>query len=182
MKESTPVFTIGYGHRSLFDVTLLLKEHRIQFLIDVRSVPVSKSRPEFDQGNLERDIDEGKIRYVFMGDSLGGRPSDQSCYENGHVLYERVRTQGFFQEGMRRLLKAVAGKHRICLLCAEIKPESCHRSKLIGVALADQDIEVMHIDSDGRTVPQSAVIARLTTEQGQLFDQRFQSRRSYRAR
>jgi len=182
MSASTPVFTIGYGHRSLSDVIQLLREHEIQFLVDVRSVPSSKSQPDFDQRNLERDSGLDGIRYVFMGDALGGRPGDVSCYENGHVLYERVRERTFFRKGLRRLLQAVAGNHRVCLLCAEIKPESCHRSKLIGAALSDEHIDVVHIDSDGRTATQTAVIARLTTAQGQLFDQRFQSRRSYKSR
>ncbi len=73
------------------------------------------------------------IRYVFMGDLLGGRPQDPSCYENGHVIYSLVRQKPFFCKGLDRLLDAAAKAIRVSLLCSESRPEDCHRSKLIGV-------------------------------------------------
>ena len=91
------------------------------------------------------------IKYVYMGDTLGGRPDSQLCYKDGKVDYEIVRVQPFFYEGIRRLKDAWNLDLTIVLLCSERKPEMCHRSKLIGESLRTSDIEVMHIDENDQT-------------------------------
>src|SRR5882757_11488879 len=101
------LFTIGYGNRSLQDVLTRLREESVQFLVDVRTSPRSKFNPDFDGGALDTALHAAGIRYVFMGDTLGGRPDDLSCYENGHVIYERVQSRPFFQRGIERLLSAL---------------------------------------------------------------------------
>lgn len=182
MQSASQIYTVGYAHRSMLGLIELMQQHRIEFLIDVRSKPTSRFQPEFDQESLDCHASAAGIRYVFMGDTLGGRPDDPTCYQNGHVLYERVRQRDFFDRGLQRLLNAASGMHRVCLLCMELKPETCHRSKLIGTALADHNLQVLHIDADGSLASQDDVIRRLDGPQGELFDERFQSRKSYPAR
>ena len=41
-------------------------------------------------------------------------------------------------------------------MCSEGRPEQCHRSKLIGEALAAAGIPVCHIDEDGGLLTQDA--------------------------
>jgi hypothetical protein len=38
-------------------------------------------------------------------------------------------------------------------MCAELDPASCHRSTLIGAALDEHGVEVVHILGDGSTKP-----------------------------
>ncbi|MHB8598168.1 MAG: DUF488 family protein [Ktedonobacteraceae bacterium] len=47
----------------------------------MRSRPYSKFNPDFSQVALEKRLKQHGIKYMFMGDSLGGRPDDSSCYE-----------------------------------------------------------------------------------------------------
>ena len=45
--QTTAILTIGYGGRTLDDFLRLLRSHGVQYVIDVRSVPGSRHRPEF---------------------------------------------------------------------------------------------------------------------------------------
>lgn len=75
------ILTIGYGKRSLEETIRILHERQVEFLIDVRSVPWSRYRPEFTREALRPVIEAAGIRYVFMGEELGGRPDDDACYD-----------------------------------------------------------------------------------------------------
>jgi uncharacterized protein (DUF488 family) len=176
------ILTIGYGNRSLEEVVASLRSESVQYLIDVRSNPISGFKPEFSAEPLERALRTAGIRYVFMGDSLGGRPADASCYEGGHVIYQRVQEKAFFKEGIRRLVNALGQSLSVCLLCSEGRPSNCHRSKLIGVALDALGVEVVHLDQGGRRLSQAEVVKALESSQGDLFGLQLRSRKSYNSR
>ncbi len=178
--QDLPLFTIGYGARSLDEFIAALKANGIEFLLDVRSSPFSKFKPEFSKEVLQRSLERARIRYLFMGDTLGGQPKDPACHSDGKVDYDKVRAQPFFQEGIATLRKAFEQQRPVALMCSEGRPEQCHRSKLIGEALAAAGIPVCHIDEDGARLSQAQVIDRLTNGQLDLFGQvSFTSRKRY---
>lgn len=178
--EAPPLFTIGYGARSVDEFVALLQANRIEFLIDVRSAPYSKFKPEFSRELLQHHLERAGIRYLFMGDTLGGQPKEPACFTDGKVDYDKVRVQPFFQSGVERLKKAFEVRRRVALMCSEGRPEQCHRSKLIGEVLAAAGIPVRHIDEDGALLTQTQVIDRLTQGQMDLFGQTsFTSRKRY---
>ncbi len=166
--------SIGYGDRSWASFLERLRRHDIRFLIDVRSQPRSR-QPEFNRESLQVLLKQAGIRYIFMGDMLGGKPNDPSCYVDGKVDYARCEQRPAFQSGLDRLQAAFAGGHRVALMCSELDPQRCHRSKLIGQALMKKGTELTHIDRDGKLVSQQAVIERITGGQGVLFGQSFTS-------
>ena len=70
----------------------MLQHHKIAYLIDVRSTPYSRYKPEFSKEALAAELERHGVRYVFMGDTLGGHPDDEDCYdEQGQVDYEKVK-------------------------------------------------------------------------------------------
>lgn len=165
-----PIYTIGYGNRSLEEFLALLQRYSIEYIIDVRSSPYSRYHPQFSKRELEESLKQHGLRYVFLGDVLGGRPDDQTCYVDGHVDYARVREKPFFQQGIARLQTAWEKQLRVALLCAEVKPHECHRSKLIGNALIEQQIEVAHIDETGECRTQQEANQTLMGGQLPLFE------------
>jgi ATP-dependent DNA helicase RecQ len=191
-----PIFTIGYGARSFADVLQLLRGQRIEYLVDVRSKPYSKGRPEYAKAALEDGLKAGGIRYLFMGDALGGITDDREAegsdqgptqglaqgfaQDSAQELArksarESVRERPAFRHGIERLSKAHQQQLRVVLLCGEARPEQCHRALLIGAALADLGIPVLHIDENASLVSQEQVMARLSvsphTEQSRDQDQ-----------
>ena len=149
-----PIYTIGYGSRSIEQFVKVLQRYKIAYLVDVRSSPYSRYKPEFSKVELASELQRHDIRYLFMGDTLGGRPDDENCYdEDGSVDYEKVKKTQFYAEGIIRIQTAFDKQQYIALMCSEGKPEECHRSKLIGVSLTDKQIEVTHIDENGEPKP-----------------------------
>lgn len=160
--EKKQLYTIGHGNRSSEDFIGLLKKFGIEYLIDVRSKPYSKFNPQFCQNELKLVLEQSGIKYVFMGDAIGGRPKDISCYdEEGKVDYEAVKMKDFFINGIKRLKTAYYKDINVVIMCSESKPCECHRSKLIGKVLITDNIILKHIDEKGRIKDQSTVINEL---------------------
>ncbi len=174
------ILTIGYGAKEIEDFLDSLLQSGVAYLIDIRSSPYSSRRPEFSRDALEAVLRKAQIRYVFMGDQIGGKPQNRDCYdESGKASYDKIAEMDEFQAGIQRLIKASRNGDRVCLMCSEGKPEKCHRSKLIGVELQKKDVNVIHIDERGILRSQEEVINRINKFQPQFFEQSFTSRRSY---
>jgi len=141
---------IGHSNHALETFLGLLKQHRIEVLVDARSRPYSNFAPHFDAGSLEEMLTRAGIRYLFLGRELGGRPNGEEFYDaEGHVLYWRVAESALFLEGIRRLETGVT-KYRVALLCSEEDPSACHRRLLVGRVLATRGVLLDHIRGDGR--------------------------------
>ena len=164
-EETARIYTIGYGSRSVDEFIQVLQEHDIAYLIDVRSAPYSRYKPEFSREPLDAELERHGIRYVFMGDTLGGRPDDEDCYDlDGKVDYSKMKVAKHYLSGIQRLQTAFDQKQRVVLMCSEGKPENCHRSKLIGETLAKQAIHVIHIDEDDEMQSHEEFVKQLTGE------------------
>lgn len=159
------LYSIGHGNRNQESFLDLLKQYKIEYLIDVRSSPYSKFNPHFNQTELNFFLKKHGIKYVFMGDTLGGRPDKgkhKICYfENGLVDYEMIKTQEFFKFGLNRLQTAFESGVCVSIMCSEANPCDCHRSKLIGRELQILEIPLKHIDEKGKLKEQDAVILEL---------------------
>jgi len=169
MDKNEGIYTIGYGSRSFENFLKLLQEYGIEYLIDVRTRPYSKFKPEYSQNSLNALLKKYNIRYVFMGDMLGGLPSDTSCYTDGKADYSKIAEKDFFQHGIMRLQNAVDKQCSVCLMCSEQKPHECHRSKLIGQNLHKKNIDILHIDEFGKIKSQEQVIRALLPPTEDLF-------------
>jgi uncharacterized protein (DUF488 family) len=170
--EKRPLYTIGHGSRKSADFLALLKEYGIEYLVDVRSFPSSRFHPQFNRNALESFLAQHGIRYIFMGDELGGRPKDVSCYDQeGKIDYDILKTKEFFKNGIDRLKTAFNKNINVAIMCSERNPCECHRSKLIGEVLAADDITVDHIDEQGKIKSHSTVISEINKgrSQGDLF-------------
>ena len=165
VRETIPVFTIGYGSRTLDDFIRVLQSYHIEFVLDVRSAPYSRFKPEFSKNALETYLREHAIRYIFLGDQLGGQPKDRDCYEDDKVVYAKVKEKAFYRAGLERVQAAFRKQRRVVLMCSEGKPEMCHRSKLIAPSLIELGVPVTHIDEHDAFAAQDAVIAELTDGQ-----------------
>lgn len=166
----TPILTFGYGKRSLDECLGLLREHAVEYVVDVRSAPYSRFKPEFSKDPLRAELKRHGIRYVFMGEELGGRPDDPTCYdEDGRVDYLACRGRPAFVAGIDRLRTATAGGHRVALMCSEGRPEDCHRTKLVADFLLEQGVPIAHIDERDRVCTHDEVLDRLRGNQLNLL-------------
>ena len=147
-EASGTVLTIGHSTHALEAFVALLKRHHVTAVADVRSAPYSRFNPQFNRDSFADALDAQGIRYVYLGDSLGGRSGDPACYEDGRIRYNRVATTESFNRGLARVVHGAA-KHRIALMCAEKEPLDCHRTLLVARALDERGVDVAHIHAGG---------------------------------
>ncbi len=139
----------------------MLVTYEIKSICDVRSRPGSFRFPQFNREALEVCLASAEIQYEFLGESLGGRPSDPRAYqEDGVVNYEVRRKAADFQSGIDRVLKLAASSN-IALMCAEEDPLQCHRFLMICPALLDRGASPVHIRRGGELESQREAEDRL---------------------
>ena len=154
------IYTIGHSNHSAVRFIDLLQGAGIDCVADVRSTPFSRRNPQFSQKALAASLKDAGIEYWFLGEGLGARPKDPDYWENGKVSYARIAASAAFQEAIHALIDASHAKH-IALMCAEKEPLDCHRTILVGRALAQRDTELAHIHADGRIESQAELEGRL---------------------
>ena len=143
------IHTIGHSNHSWECFAGLLKQHSIQTVVDTRTNPVSRWASFANKRTLPGLLELEGISYLYMGGLLGGKPADPSCYDSkGKPDYRKIRSTPLFQEGIGELLN-LAGESSVVLMCAEEDPSKCHRTLLIGPALEEHRVALLHIRADG---------------------------------
>jgi uncharacterized protein (DUF488 family) len=165
MGSTKELFTIGHSNHSIDAFVALLQQHGITAVADVRSHPYSRYLPHFNKSELEAALQTAKIEYRFLGQELGARPNDPSCYVDGKAPYEKIAATQLFEKGIKRLLKGTQN-YKIALMCAERDPITCHRSILVCQHLRTFDLKINHILTDGNLESHEALEERLLTLQG----------------
>ncbi len=143
--SKTKLFTVGHSNRSIDEFLVLLQTNDISAIADVRSQPYSKYTPHFNRENLKAFLKDGNIEYVFLGEELGARRSESTCYVDQQAKYELIEKTPAFNSGLERIQKGAAS-HRIAMMCSEKDPLTCHRTILIAKCLRS-DFDIQHIIS-----------------------------------
>ncbi len=145
------IYTIGHSNHTQEQFLTLLTDTRIQVLVDVRSNPNSRWATFANRDNLKEILESVRIHYIYLGDVLGGRPSDSDSYDyqTGKVDYQAIQGKEYFRHGIKRILDGLK-RYRVCIMCAEEDPNSCHRNLLVAESLRQAGVKVFHIRGDGR--------------------------------
>jgi uncharacterized protein (DUF488 family) len=157
---SAAIYTIGHSNHSAMRFIDLLRGAGIDCVADVRSTPFSRRNPQFSQRALTASLKDAGIEYWFLGEALGARPKDPACYEGGKASYARIAAMPMFGQAIAALIDR-ADKRGIALMCAEKEPLECHRTILVGRALAEHGVDLRHIHADGRIEPHAEFEGRL---------------------
>jgi uncharacterized protein (DUF488 family) len=129
----------------------------------VRSQPYSRWVHQFNRELLIQDLRAAGIDYQYMGDVLGGRPSDPSLYDPGEERpdYQRMEQSPEYQAGIEQLLTLAADRPAV-VMCSEGEHHHCHRHLLITQTLLERGIRVIHIQPDGTAAPGSPIPRQLS--------------------
>lgn len=150
------LYTIGHSTHPLEEFAALLQEHGVDLLLDIRTVPRSRTNPQFNLDELPSSLEQYGIGHEYIGE-LGGLRKVAVDSPNGgwrnksfqgyadHMLTEE------FQRGIGRLVAAMT-EHTVAIMCAEAVWWRCHRS-LVAEAMLVRGFDVSHIMPDGRAVP-----------------------------
>jgi uncharacterized protein (DUF488 family) len=150
------VMALGHSTREFDEFVDLLRNHGVDAVADIRSLPGSRRNPQFDRERLAVELPRRGIAYVHLP-LLGGRRRSRADSPNTGWRNESFR--GFadymatpsFARGMAEL-REVARRGTVALLCAEAVPWRCHRS-LVADALWARGVVVEHLVGPGPARP-----------------------------
>jgi len=172
MSETPPIhlYTVGYGNRPWDEVVALLRRYEIAYVLDVRSRPFSKFRPEFRHDLLRDACAQAGLHYAYVGQALGGMPTDSVYLDAaGKPDHAKMAVRPAFRQAMQRLATAHELGHRCALMCGCLRPNQCHRGKLIGPELIRAGLPFRHIDAEGGLMTHEQMIDEETRGQPDLF-------------
>lgn len=161
------VYSIGHSNHTISQFCNLLHDHKIDYLIDIRSVPFSRYYPQFNQKPLMEVMEKENIQYIFLGNELGGRIKDTTCYKNdsiptiknGYAMflnYDVIKAKEWFTVGIQKIYSLV--ENGTCaIMCSEENPEKCHRELIVGRKIKEDGYFLSHIRAKTSITPQLAL-------------------------
>jgi uncharacterized protein (DUF488 family) len=153
--SKTVIWTIGHSTRPVTAFIALLREHAIQLVVDVRSVPRSRKSPQYNVDTFPSMLSTEGIAYEHTS-ALGGFRRART--DSANLGWRNEAFRGYadytgteeFKGGLKSLI-VMAEKERTAIMSAESLPWRCHRS-LIADALIASGIEVRHIMGPGKVM------------------------------
>jgi uncharacterized protein (DUF488 family) len=157
-----PFFTIGHATRSLEELAGLLRANAVTCLVDVRTVPRSRTNPQFNKDVMPQSLAPYGLEYRHIAalGGLRGRKLDVPPGVNGYWEnqsfhnYADYAMTADFAAGLEELL-ALGESKRCAIMCAETVWWRCHRRIITDYLLA-RGFDVFHIVSSD--VPEPAKI------------------------
>jgi uncharacterized protein (DUF488 family) len=152
------IFTIGHSTRTLAEFVELLRPVVVTLLVDVRSIPRSRTTPQFNGDTLPGSLAVDGIGYRHLP-ALGGRRHHRKSDPPSRNLYWRVLAfrnyadyaeTDEFRAGLDAL-SALASDDRCAIMCAEAVWWRCHRRIITDYLLAD-GMRVEHIMGPGQVI------------------------------
>ena len=152
-------YTIGHSTRPLEEFVELLTSAGITFVADVRTVPRSRTNPQYNRDALPDVLAAAQIEYAHiptLGGLRGRQPhvlsSTNAFWQNESFHnYADYATGGAFRSGLAQLLER--GQLRVCaIMCAEAVWWQCHRRIIADYLLAAGE-RVLHTLGPGKIEP-----------------------------
>lgn len=144
------LFTIGYEASTVDRVLRALLEAGVTHLIDVRALPQSR-KPGFSKRQLAASVEQAGLRYTHLR-GLGTPKAGRDAVRRGEVdrMIEIFDAHMQAPEAQADLATAagIAGEDRVCLLCFERDPATCHRRIVASLLQTRTGNPVRHLVPD----------------------------------
>lgn len=143
-------YTIGHSTHSIEVFADMLQAARVSFLIDVRTVPRSRTNPQFNKDGMAEQLGAYQIGYEHVA-ALGGLRGKQKLDVSPNGYWQNRSFRNYadyamtadFATGLAHLI-AIGEAHRTAIMCAEAVWWRCHR-RIIADYLLARGEAVFHI-------------------------------------
>jgi len=155
------LYTIGHSTRSLDELIDILRGWSVTRLVDVRTIPRSRTNPQFNIDVLPKALGAAGLSYLQLA-ALGGRRGKSKsvgpCVNAGWEVqafrnYADYAETRAFHAGLSELL-AMASEETCAIMCAEAVWWRCHRRIVTDHVLA-HGVPVVHLFSREKGDPAS---------------------------
>ena len=154
-----PFHTIGHATRPIGEFVDLLQNAQVTLVADVRTVPRSRTNPQYNHATLPQALEPFAIGYRHIA-ALGGLrgknrdvPASINAFwqNNSFHNYADYAMSESFRNGLTQLLD-LGHSQRCAIMCAETLWWRCHRRIIADYLLAVGET-VFHIVGLRRTEP-----------------------------
>ncbi|WP_417277002.1 DUF488 family protein [Castellaniella sp.] len=151
----TTIYAIGHSTHPLPAFIALLQASKIERLVDIRTVPRSRTNPQFNRDTLPASLAPYGIDYEHL-EALGGlRGKSKTVASDVNGFWENDSFHHYadyaltpdFHQGLEMLL-ARAGAQRCAIMCSEAVWWRCHR-RIVSDYLIAREVSVWHIMGAG---------------------------------
>jgi uncharacterized protein (DUF488 family) len=129
-----PIFTIGHSTRTLAAFVALLRVGGVAEVVDIRSVPRSRTNPQYNLDALPDELARVQIAHTKIAELGGLRKKSRTIPPevNGFWInqsFHNYADHGLsdeFHAGLSRLLE-LGRERRVAIMCSEALWWRCHR-------------------------------------------------------
>ncbi len=165
MLELPVIYTIGHSTRTLSEFTELLRTEHIEWLADIRTVPLSRTNPQFNFNTLPQALAAQNINYIQLAKLGGLRKKSKAVAPdiNGFWInqsfhnYADYALSEEFEQGLLRL-QELSQDQRCAIMCSEAVWWRCHR-RIVADYLLYRGRMVVHLMGRGRAEPATLTAA-----------------------
>jgi uncharacterized protein (DUF488 family) len=152
---TNPFFTIGHSTRPIATFVDLLKDADVVLVADVRTIPRSRTNPQYNSDVLAQSLSGFQIAYEHIA-ALGGLrsrarevPADVNAFWENQSFhnYADYAMSESFHSGLARL-RGLGHDRRCAIMCAEAVWWRCHRRIISDHLIAAGEV-VFHILGPG---------------------------------
>jgi uncharacterized protein (DUF488 family) len=156
-----PFFTIGHSTRPIGEFIDLLAASQIGLVVDVRTVPRSRTNPQYNCEVLPESLSNFQISYEHIAELGGLRPRAREIAASVNGFWKNQSFHNYadyamsasFQLGFTRL-RELGSVRRCAVMCAEAVWWRCHRRIISDYLLIAGD-RVFHILRQNTVTPAS---------------------------
>lgn len=154
--ENASVYTIGHSTRTLEQFAQTLKRFDVEMIVDVRTVPRSRTNPQFNLDTLPELLAPFGIQHEQIRELGGLRKKSRTVPDDANAFWENRSFHNYadyalsdeFEQGLDRLM-ALSRDRRCAIMCAEAVWWRCHR-RIIADYLLLRGVEVFHIMDENK--------------------------------
>lgn len=150
-----PFYTIGHSTRTIEAFVELLRTAGVAVVADIRSVPRSRTNPQYNRDTLPETLAAFHIGYEHIAELGGLRGKTKTVAADTNAFWENASFRNYadyaltppFRAGLDQLI-ALGRERRCAMMCAEAVWWRCHR-RIVTDHLIARGESVFHLmDTD----------------------------------
>ncbi len=151
-----PFLTVGHSTRTVSEFVRLLEAGGVQTVVDIRTIPRSRTNPQFNGDALPGSLEPFGIRYEYFAELGGLRGKIPDVPESVNAFwrnrsfhnYADYAMGGTFEKGLGALI-SLGRERRAAVMCSEAVWWRCHR-RIVADYLLHHGETVFHLMGEDR--------------------------------
>ena len=146
-----PVYTVGHSTRTIAEFAALLRAGQVEMVVDIRSIPRSRTNPQYNTDVLADALAPLQIAYTQIGELGGRRNKSKTITADVNGFWTNQSFHNYADYAMSADFRSGLGELRelghmtpCVIMCAEAVWWRCHR-RIISDYLMAASETVFHI-------------------------------------